>query len=724
MKKKLIAWLLVICMTVSLLPATAFADEVATSGKCGDNVTWTLDSEGTLTISGTGKMYETLYCYWENLGMPETKITNVVIENGVTSIAKYAFAWLSSIKTVSIPNSISQIGEDAFNGCSSLESVTIPNAVKTVEEGAFLGCESLKSVTLGKNITVIDNLAFEGCTSLEKINFPSKVKKIRQSSFEGCTSLTTISLPDGLERLEWHAFYGCPVKNVKVPSNLKHIDSEVFFNGSFDRVNIPAGLTKIGEAAFGRNVKEFYVDNNNPKYTMQNGILWDYEENIIVACGIDQCLKGYTIGNVCQIKAYAFANCKNLTEILFAGKAPQFGSKVFSNCNVTIYYPNGVSSWTSKTSYSYGGKITWIPYDVPATKTPKFSLTTDSSTGKPLLKWADDEGALAFGVYRSTSKTGDYSLLNTVLDTKYLDASAVPGRTYYYIVTVADMAGKEKQSAIKSITCDCARPVVTISTGASSGKPTLKWKAVTGASKYEVYRATSKNGTYTKMYTTTSTSYTNTSAVAGTAYYYKVKAICGKSSNGNSAYSLVKSITCDCARPVVTLKCNASTGKPVLSWKAIDGAKKYEIYRSTDGENYKYFTYTTKTSYTNTGAAAGKTYYYKVKAICGKSSNGDSALSAAKSIVCDCAAPTVKITTANGKPKLSWNAVTGAEKYEVYRSTDGKTFKLFVTTTKLSYTNTSAKKGTMYYYKVKAISATSANANSAYSSVVSIKATK
>ena len=88
------------------------------------------------------------------------------------------------------------------------------------------------------------------------------------------------------------------------------------------------------------------------------------------------------------------------------------------------------------------------------------------------------------------------------------------------------------------------------------------------------------------------------------------------------------------------------------------------------------------------------------------------------------AKPTVKITTSNGKPKLSWNKVTGADKYYIYRSTDGKTFKQYTTTTKTSFTNTGAKKNTKYYYKVKAVCSANSNANSAYSTVVSIKATK
>ena len=76
----------------------------------------------------------------------------------------------------------------------------------------------------------------------------------------------------------------------------------------------------------------------------------------------------------------------------------------------------------------------------------------------------------------------------------------------------------------------------------SAGNPTLTWNAVTGASQYEIYRATSQSGTYTKMFTTAKTSYTNTSAKAGTTYYYKVKAISKVRSTANSAFSTVVSI--------------------------------------------------------------------------------------------------------------------------------------------------------------------------------------
>ena len=131
---------------------------------------------------------------------------------------------------------------------------------------------------------------------------------------------------------------------------------------------------------------------------------------------------------------------------------------------------------------------------------------------------------------------------------------------------------------------------------------------------YQIYRATSKNGTYKRIYTTTKTSFTNTSVTAGQTYYYKVRAIAEKSA-ANSAYSTAKYRTCDLARPVVSIKLN-SADHPRLTWKAVDGAVSYKVYRATSANGtYKLMKTTTSTSYTNSSAKAGTTYYYKVRAI-------------------------------------------------------------------------------------------------------------
>ena len=269
-----------------------------------------------------------------------------------------------------------------------------------------------------------------------------------------------------------------------------------------------------------------------------------------------------------------------------------------------------------------------------------------------------------------------------------------------------------------------AAPTVKPSYVGASGKPYIYWSAVDGANRYEVYRSGSKDGTYTLLGTTTATNYTDSKANAGYTYYYKVKAISEVKSAANSSLSATVAATCHCARPVVKPDYLISTGKPYIKWTAVAGASQYEVYRSGSKDGtYTLLGTTTATNYTDNKANAGYTYYYKVKAVSKVSSGANSYYSVVIGATCRCARPSVKITTSNGSPRLTWNAVAGANKYYIYRSTEANgTFEYLYSTKNLFYTNKSAVAGTTYYYKVKAVSKVKTAANSAFSTVVSIRA--
>ena len=271
-------------------------------------------------------------------------------------------------------------------------------------------------------------------------------------------------------------------------------------------------------------------------------------------------------------------------------------------------------------------------------------------------------------------------------------------------------------------------PAPTVTGGNDSqGRPTLKWKAVSGAAKYEVYRARSKDGDYIKYATVTGTSYTNTSYIeSGSTYYYKVRALDANGTAG--AWSSIVSVTYKqtLSAPTVTGG-NDSQGRPTLKWKAVSGAAKYEVYRarSKDGDYIKYST-TTGTSYTNTSYIEnGNTYYYKVRAL--KSDGTAGAWSSIVSVTYRAAstgtlsAPAVTGgNDAQGRPTLTWKAVTGAAKYEVCRarSLNGDYIK-YSTVTGTSYTNISyIENGNTYYYKVRALDAN--GTAGAWSSIVSV----
>ena len=367
----------------------------------------------------------------------------------------------------------------------------------------------------------------------------------------------------------------------------------------------------------------------------------------------------------------------------------------------------------------WGFKVTGITVTSSAAPTaPVVRISNSAASGKPMLTWNAVEGATSYRIYRSTSKGSGYSLLGTTTATSYTNTGAKAGTTYYYRVKAVNDAGLSPYSNIvsgqvKSVTPKPAAPVVKIGHSAASGKPMLTWNAVSGATSYKVYRATSQNGAYSLLGSVTVTSYTNTGAKDGVTYYYKVTAV---NDSGESAYSNIvsgqnKAVTPKPSAPVVKIGHSASSGKPMLTWNAVSGATSYKVYRATSQNGtYSLLGTVTATSYTNTGAKAGTTYYYKVKAV---SSAGESAYSnivsgKSKAVTPKPSAPVVKIdhSATSGKPMLTWNAVDGAASYRVYRATaKNGAYSVINTTKALTYTNTGAALGTTYYYKVEALNA-------------------
>ena len=164
-----------------------------------------------------------------------------------------------------------------------------------------------------------------------------------------------------------------------------------------------------------------------------------------------------------------------------------------------------------------------------------------AATGKVKLTWDAVEGAVEYKVYRATAKDGKYSLMYTTTGTSYTNSKAEAGKTYYYKVmaVAAKTAANSVASEIVSRTCDLAQPKVTGKV-TLAGNPKLSWSKVDGAVSYKVYRATSENGTYKLMKTTSGTSYTNTSVTAGKTYYYKVVAVANNTAANSAASEIVK----------------------------------------------------------------------------------------------------------------------------------------------------------------------------------------
>ena len=233
-------------------------------GWCGYNdVQWSL-VDGTLTITGEGVVFD-YYYYWDQSEQHYTpawyaytdRITDVVIEEGITYIGDYAFYNCTELKSVTFPSTLDTntgFGNNVFRGCTSLEEITFPDGLTVVPQSCFYGCTALKTVNLPDSLLGIAANAFYNCTSLQSIDIPDSVWYIADYAFENCTSLTDITLPAGLLSLEEGVFAGCTgLTYVDVPDKVTTINDAAFKNCTGLRyIYIPSTVTKItGQPFFG-----------------------------------------------------------------------------------------------------------------------------------------------------------------------------------------------------------------------------------------------------------------------------------------------------------------------------------------------------------------------------------------------------------------------------------------------------------------------------------------
>ena len=152
-------------------PAASSSSEAAiiASGKCGDGISWSLDENGVLWLSGEGKMDDYESADVSPWAKKRGRIVEVNFENGITTVGGYAFRNCSRLQKVTLPSSLQSIKQSAFNHCAELTSIEIPEGTETIDEFAFTGCEALADVTIPESMKTIKRYAFRGCNKLRKV---------------------------------------------------------------------------------------------------------------------------------------------------------------------------------------------------------------------------------------------------------------------------------------------------------------------------------------------------------------------------------------------------------------------------------------------------------------------------------------------------------------------------------------------------------------------------
>jgi Listeria-Bacteroides repeat domain (List_Bact_rpt)/Bacterial Ig-like domain (group 3)/Fibronectin type III domain/The GLUG motif len=356
-------------------------------------------------------------------------------------------------------------------------------------------------------------------------------------------------------------------------------------------------------------------------------------------------------------------------------------------------------------------------------KIPEVAKNIVVKPGLDYLKvnWNSVGGADGYSIWWTTSPSeyfnGNY--INDADASQYTIGGLDPEETYYVKVTAYRIVdGRQIDSAESQlVSTRTGLSGVTFPKAAAAGadKMKLTWIKSPEATGYEIFRAETSNGTYSKVTTITETykeDYLNTGLIPGKTYYYKIRAY--REMNGSTYYSPYSSVIS--ARTVLegtTAKAAvAGFDKVKLTWAKSPEATGYEIYRSESSTGtYSRVTTITNNStvnFTNSGLVTGKRYYYKIKAY--KTIAGKNYYSSYSSVVYATpalAVPTTKATSAGyNKVKVSWTLVSGAQSYDIYRATSPtgtySNIKTITSGSTSSYINTNLTIGRTYYYKVRA----------------------
>jgi len=298
------------------------------SGTLDNGMTWNIDPDRMLTISGTGAMPD----YWINeydnadgtatggnkedidLGNPapwyefSDDIEGIDVGDGITSIGDYCFYNLHDISYIKLPEGLKSIGKNAFSNIWHREGLRtetiIPDSVETIEAYAF---------------------AHNGSFSIN-------------------------ALPESLKTIGNNAFYYNNMSNTPVldiPENVTAIGERAFFGTNVNEIHISAKVETIGKSAFANNDNLNYItiDSSNKNFIVENNTLYNADKTTLMLCADKESTFFDVPSTVTKIDDYAFSRMYNLTSINLTNSVKTIGEAAFQQCNISyIYLPEGLTS--------------------------------------------------------------------------------------------------------------------------------------------------------------------------------------------------------------------------------------------------------------------------------------------------------------------------------------------------------------------------------------------
>lgn len=401
--------------------------------------------------------------------------------------------------------------------------------------------------------------------------------------------------------------------------------------------------------------------------------------------------------------------------------------KTIKSGNTTSYKDTSVKAgktyyYTVETMVKTGDNICYsgdsAPMEGRTAKKAKIKYAVSNGSNQIEVNWGAVSGAYGYRIKRSTSKNGTYKVVATLKgknNTTYQDKNVKTAKTYYYKVeTINKVNGKKGYSGDSAVVSAKTLKTTSITAVEATGSTSvrLEWKAVDGASGYQIYRSTSKDSGYKKVGQVkgkNTKKYEDKTLEAGKTYYYQVRAYKSNSAK-NGVASFSKAQKAWTIKQVVFSQITSDSKNQVtLGWKKVSKAQGYDIYRSDESnsgfEKIASISSGSTLTYTDKGVKSGNTYYYKIAATYKiKGSAGRGSYSKVTEVAVLKQGSISSITLGdNNVLNISWNSVANASGYELAGAVSEKgTYTTLQTSGATSFTHSNLVQGTTYYYKVRA----------------------
>ena len=485
--------------------------------------------------------------------------------------------------------------------------------------------ESIKKVEIKNGITSIMPEAFKDCKNMSEAAVPEGVEVIYRSAFSGCSSLSEIALPKTLTVIKSSVFSGCSsLEKIQMQEGVVYLGYSAFSGcSSLKEIKLPQSLRSIGGRLFENcsSISEIRIPDN-----------------------------------VNSVDVEAFNGCTSLKKVMIPDNSGML-NKVFN----IVYYPRvNIKATVYKPEHSE----TQGSFDMD-----KISVTNQADGIR--ISWESLPDADSYTVWRQTLYNGKYSESEDVgreisyKESAYIDRTAYCGTTYRYYV-VAHKYGITGKKSEKVVCCRLYQPAMGAVKTDSGSK--ITWTRVNGASGYQIYRKSSEGSKYKRIASVKGSSALAYTDRAGGSYEYRVRAYY-KDNSGRYYYGPYSEAIAQVKN--LELKADSAERKITLNWDKVKGATEYRIYRASQKNGkYRQVKSTRSVKFTDTDLKEGKTYYYKVQACCVTAAGRMSAVKSASIKKIELKTPeyvSVEYDREAHEYGLKWDAVEGADSYEIYR---------------------------------------------------------